>query len=149
VLLDTLGTSVRPSIQPWDRRYRAGFDAAVSARVHDVAASLGARAEQRRLLGQLDAFKQVVSLSALVEAVQNCPKRSAESSRSPSPNACFTFLNGWSIDWQAGSLDCPVAASLHAMNFVASSPPAPTHDQVHRHLSQPKRKEPHEEALYR
>jgi hypothetical protein len=70
--------SARPSIQPWDWRYRVGFDAAISARVHDVATLLGTRAERRQLLSQLDAFKQVVSLSALIDAVHECPQRSAE-----------------------------------------------------------------------
>jgi hypothetical protein len=70
--------SARPSIQPWDWRYRVGFDAALAARVRDVTTLLGTGAEPRLLLGQLDAFKQAVSLSALIEAVQECPQRSAE-----------------------------------------------------------------------
>lgn len=76
--MHTFGRLARPSIQPWDWRYRAGFDAAISSRVHEVLTCTATHAERQLLLDQLDAFKQIASLSALLDAVQECPQRTEE-----------------------------------------------------------------------
>jgi hypothetical protein len=67
------GPRRRPAIQPWDWRYRAGFDRALAARVAALARSHAHGHARQQLLAQVDAFQGVLSLSALVQAVEDTP----------------------------------------------------------------------------
>jgi hypothetical protein len=116
--------SARPSIQPWHWRYRASFDATIAARVHEVVPTLAARAESRLLLGQLEAFQQVVSLSALIEAMQECPQRGEEFLHALQPEGLLYVppqLAGRLTSKIAGLSGCsdPVRAELH--NLLATA----------------------------